>query len=41
MFYYLPEDTFSDLEMQNASHVLMGLKQALMEVYYHHNNEDL
>ena len=33
MFYYLPIDTFSELERQNASHILIELKEAVMEIY--------
>jgi len=33
MFHYLPADTFSELERQNTSHVLMELKEAVIEVY--------
>ena len=34
MFHYLPADTFSELERQNISHVLMGFKEVTMEIYY-------
>ncbi|WP_298505081.1 hypothetical protein [uncultured Maribacter sp.] len=33
MFHYLPVDTFTEFERQNISHVLMGLKEAVMEIY--------
>jgi len=33
MFHYLPSDTFSEFERQNASHVLMELKKAVKEIY--------
>ena len=39
MFHYLPTDTFSELERQNACHVLMGLKKAVMEVYGNQNSK--
>lgn len=34
MFHYLPEDAFTSLERQNTCHILMQLKETLMEVYY-------
>ncbi|MEO9511815.1 MAG: hypothetical protein ABJN84_16950 [Flavobacteriaceae bacterium] len=34
MFHFLPIDTFSDLERQNCCHILMELKEAVMEIYY-------
>lgn len=34
MFHYLPTDTFSDFERQNVSHMMMGLREAIMEIYY-------
>lgn len=37
MFHFLPWDTFSNLERQNCCHVLMELKEAVMEIYL--NNE--
>lgn len=37
MFHYLPIDSFSEIERQNVCHVLMGLKEAVMEIYL--NNE--
>ena len=33
MFHYLPTDTFSETERQNVCHVLMELKEAVMEIY--------
>ena len=33
MFHYLPIDAFSELERQDASHILMGLREAVIEVY--------
>nr|WP_298926551.1 hypothetical protein [uncultured Allomuricauda sp.] len=33
MFHFLPLDTFSELERQNCCHVLMELKEAVMEIY--------
>ncbi|MEX0314489.1 MAG: hypothetical protein AB3N18_09955 [Allomuricauda sp.] len=33
MFHFIPMDTFSDLERQNCCHVLMELKEAVMEIY--------
>ncbi len=33
MFHFLPWDTFSELERQNCCHVLMELKEAVMEIY--------
>lgn len=37
MFHYLPIDTFSELERQNVSHVLMELKEVVIEIYYNQN----
>jgi len=37
MFHYLPEDTFTNLERQNTCHILMQMKETLMEVYYKQN----
>ncbi|MER3376332.1 MAG: hypothetical protein RIM83_16955 [Allomuricauda sp.] len=37
MFHYLPTDTFSEVERQNVCHVLMELKEAVMEVYRNQN----
>ncbi len=33
MFHYLPSDAFSELERQNASHILMEFKEVIMEIY--------
>lgn len=33
MFHYLPLDTFSETERQNVCHVLMELKQAVIQIY--------
>ncbi|TXN35709.1 hypothetical protein FVB32_14140 [Flagellimonas hymeniacidonis] len=33
MLHFIPMDTFSDLERQNCCHVLMELKEAVMEIY--------
>lgn len=33
MFHFLIEDTFTDFERQNCCHVLMELKEAVMEIY--------
>ncbi|WP_136465215.1 hypothetical protein [Flagellimonas onchidii] len=38
MFHFIPMDTFSDLERQNCCHVLMELKEAVMEVYLNKND---
>ncbi len=38
MFHYLPSDTFSEFERQNASHVLMSLKEAVMEIHLNCKN---
>lgn len=37
MFHYLPEDGFTSLERQNTCHILMQLKETLMEVHYKQN----
>ncbi|WP_222984202.1 hypothetical protein [Flagellimonas meishanensis] len=37
MFHFLPMDVFSDLERQNCCHVLMELKEAVMEIYTTNN----
>lgn len=37
MFHYLPEDAFTNLERQNTCHILMQLKETLMEVHYKQN----
>ncbi len=37
MFHYLPEDSFTSLERQNTCHILMQLKETLMEIYYKEN----
>lgn len=37
MFHYLPEDVFTALDRQNTCHILMELKEALMEIYYKEN----
>lgn len=34
MFHYLPEDAFTSLERQNTCHILMQLKEILVEIYY-------
>ncbi len=34
LFHYLPADTVTEFERQNVSHMLMGLKEAVMEVYF-------
>lgn len=39
MFHYLPEDTFTSLERQNACHILMQLKETFMEVYYNQSGQ--
>ena len=33
MFHYLPADTFSELERQNVSHVLVGLKEVVIKIH--------
>ncbi|MFP2994829.1 hypothetical protein ABN763_02915 [Spongiivirga sp. MCCC 1A20706] len=33
MFHFLAQDTFTDFERQNCCHVLMELKEAVMEIY--------
>ena len=33
MLHFIPVDTFSDFERQNCCHVLMELKEAVMEIY--------
>lgn len=33
MFHYLPTDTFSEVERQNVCHVLMELKEAVMDIH--------
>ena len=33
MFHYLPTDAFSETERQNVCHVLMELKEAVLEIY--------
>ncbi len=38
MFHYLPEDAFTNLERQNTCHILMQLKETIMEVYYEQND---
>jgi len=38
MFHYLPEDTFTSLERQNACHILMQLKEVLINIYYKQND---
>lgn len=37
MFHFLAQDTFTDFERQNCCHVLMELKEVVMEIYL--NNE--
>ncbi|GAB5473566.1 MAG: hypothetical protein Mars2KO_16650 [Maribacter sp.] len=37
MFHYLPEDVFTAHERQNMCHILMQLKETLVEVYYEQN----
>lgn len=37
MFHYLPEDTFTSIERQNTCHILMQLKETLMEIYFKEN----
>ncbi|WP_420322560.1 hypothetical protein [Flagellimonas sp.] len=37
MLHFLPWETFSDIERQNCCHVLMELKEAVMEIYNDHN----
>ncbi len=37
MFHYLPEDAFTNLERQNACHILMQLKEILLEVHFKQN----
>ncbi|GAB4516744.1 MAG: hypothetical protein Tsb004_26620 [Allomuricauda sp.] len=33
MFHYLPADSFSETERQNVCHVLMELKEAVMDIH--------
>lgn len=33
MLHYLPTDSFSETERQNVCHVLMELKEAVLEIY--------
>ena len=33
MLHFLAQDTFTDFEKQNCCHVLMELKEAVMEIY--------
>ncbi|WP_431129255.1 hypothetical protein [Flagellimonas flava] len=33
MFHFLVKDNFTDFERQNCCHVLMELKEAVMEIY--------
>ncbi|RIV47532.1 hypothetical protein [Flagellimonas pelagia] len=33
MLHYLPADSFSETERQNVCHVLMELKETVMEIY--------
>ena len=40
MFHFLPCDTFSDLERQNCCHVLMELKEAVMEIYLNNKKDN-
>ncbi|BFP43230.1 hypothetical protein FGF1_40750 [Flavobacteriaceae bacterium GF1] len=37
MFHYLPEDVFTALERQNTCHILMQLKETLMEIHFKEN----
>lgn len=40
MLHYLPADTFSELERQNTSHVLMELRAVVMEIYLNNKKVD-
>lgn len=40
MFHFIPMDTFSDLERQNCCHILMELKEAVMEIYINNEKDD-
>jgi len=37
MFHFLPTDTFSEVERQNVSHVLMELKEAILKIHISHH----
>lgn len=37
MLHFLAQDTFTDFEKQNCCHVLMELKEAVMEIYCNHH----
>ena len=40
MFHFLTEDTFTDFERQNCCHVLMELKEAVMEIYVNNKKDN-
>lgn len=37
MLHFLAQDTFTDFERQNCCHILIELKEAVMEIYYQRN----
>lgn len=37
MLHYLSEGEFTDLERQNTCSILMGIREAVMEIYYNQN----
>ncbi|WP_422861309.1 hypothetical protein [Flagellimonas sp. W118] len=40
MFHFLTQDTFTDFEKQNCCHVLMELKEAVMEIYVNNKKDN-
>ena len=40
MFHFLAEDTFTDFERQNCCHVLMELKETVMEIYVNNKKDN-
>lgn len=40
MLHYLPSDTFLEFERQNCCHVLIELKEAVMEIYINNKKDN-